>query len=177
MLAPCVKRRNNRIGKALPSVPGMAGWKARRDGERGVEKKHPILRPTREVASALVNFAAVFGLQLLVYVHQRWRRGRRRQNGKTKPMCLIGTMVRVLTNDYHLDLPERSAVKSLEYEAPRRVAHTAAVCLSHECGQRGEIRTGEFVSQDFLPRWLYLYVHIASCSKPDAWWPGAGSNR
>ena len=78
-------------------------------------------------------------------------------------MSLSRFMVRVLSDDDHLHLVERTQVEGIEDQSSRRIARSGVVFLSDGGGQLCEVRLLELLLQVFLPGWLYLYVNRSLC--------------
>ena len=75
-------------------------------------------------------------------------------------MSLSWFVIGVLSDDNHLYLVERTQIKGIEDETPRRIAGTSSILLSHRLGELFEIRFLKLTLQVFLPCGFYLDIHV-----------------
>ena len=90
-----VEHLDDLVGELLPADLGMAVGLSGHDSEGSIEQKYPLVGPGFEVA-VIGNVAAQIIVQFLVNILQRRRDTDARLYGKTQPVRLLGTMVRVL---------------------------------------------------------------------------------
>lgn len=98
-LALLIRNFDDLVSKLLPPTFGMGIRLSLLDGKAGIQKENSLLSPTSQVS--------VFGpfelylwicLEILVDVHQGWRRPSWGQDTKAKPVCLVWPMIGVLSD-------------------------------------------------------------------------------
>ena len=146
------------IGKLLPTLALVRTCLMGTDGERGIEQEHPLVGPTGEV-SARRDVDAQVALDFLEDVLKGRREGHAVVHGETESVCLSGTVVRVLPNNHHLSLMERTEVEGIENEFPRRIDGRCAVFCTHKIGEADEIVLFKFGGKLLFPAFFYLYIH------------------
>jgi hypothetical protein len=75
-------------------------------------------------------------------------------------MSLSWFVIGVLSDDHYLYLIERTQIKGIEYETPRRIADAGSILLSHRLGELFEIRLLKLSLQVFFPCGFYLDIHV-----------------
>ena len=73
-------------------------------------------------------------------------------------MGLAHTVIRVLTQDDHLDLIKWGAVESIEDEVARREACTRGVLCMNKADEFAKVRFGKLVAQYSFPGWLDIHI-------------------
>ncbi len=119
-------------------------------GEGRVEEEHPLRRPGVEAPMGR-RLDAEVGLQLLEDVPQRWRLRHARTDGEAEAVGLAGAVVRVLTEDDHLDLLERGEVQCGEHLVVGGVDGVLRPLVSHESLKLGPVGLGQLRPQDRVP--------------------------
>ena len=99
--------------KHVPAEFGMAGRRMLSNGERGVQQQHTLFRPWREVAR-FRHIAPQIGGHLFIYVAQARRQFFADGHGKREAHCLIGPMVRVLTQNHHANIARGTRRKRVQ---------------------------------------------------------------
>ena len=141
---------NDGIGKLFPAVPLVRPGLMGADGECGVEQQHALFRPAAQAAGGGHGAAQVVGYFLKDVLQRRGKShtvGHREAQAFRLPLLVI----RVLPEDYHLDLVERAKVEGIENLPPRRVAHALPVLRVHKVDELPEIRRGKLVAQPLVP--------------------------
>lgn len=176
MFALCGQRLDGCIGERLPSFTLVTAGLSGLYGERGIEEEDTLIGPTSKVATVrkrgrarrlrkgrtVSSWLAVFVVELLVDVLERWRWLDTLLHAETQAMRLIRTMVRILSEDDDLDFVKRCAIEGLEDLLARRIAYACLVCIPDKLGQDLEIRAVKLRLQHLLPGRFYLYVHFVA---------------
>ncbi len=176
MFALCGQRLDGCIGEGFPTFALVAAGLASLYGERSVEEEDALIGPTSQIATirkrggarrlrkgrAVSSWLAVFVVELLVDVLERWWWLDTLLHAETQAMRLIRTMVRILSEDDHLDFVKRRAIEGLEDLLARRIAYARLVCIPDKLGQDLEIRAVKLWLQHLLPGRFYLYVHFVA---------------
>ena len=79
------------------------------------------------------------------------------RHGEAETFGLSGFVVRVLADDDHLHLVERTEVECSKYLFSGRIAGPLTIFVTDEFCERLEIRFFELVGKDFTPRCFNLY--------------------
>lgn len=69
-------------------------------------------------------------------------------------------MIRVLSEEHHLDSVNWAKVEGIEDEPAWRIASSLGIGLAHKICKFGKIGLVKLRLQGLLPRWLNLYVHV-----------------
>ena len=75
-------------------------------------------------------------------------------------MSLSWLVIRVLSDNHHLHLVERTEIEGIEDEMPRRIACGTTVFLMYEIDKTDEILLVELVAKLLAPRLFYLYIRV-----------------
>lgn len=149
-LSPGREMRNHRVGEPFPTVPLMRACAVSLDCERGVEQQHALTRPALKIARGRKRRPRV-GAYFFEDIDQRRRHSHPVGNRETQSVGLSRIMIRILTENHHLHLVERTGVESSENVACRRKHHVRGILLAHERGERCEIRLIKFIGKHLLP--------------------------
>ena len=141
---------NYGIGKLFPAVPLVRPGLMSAYGERGVEQQHALLRPAAQAAGGGHGAAQVVGY-FLKNVLQRRGKSHAVGHREAQAFCLPLLVVRVLPEDYHLDLVEGAKVEGVENLPSRRIAHALPVLRVHKVDELPKIRRGKLVAQPLVP--------------------------
>ena len=68
-------------------------------------------------------------------------------------------MIRILPNNHHFHLIERTQVEGIENQLTRRIADSLRILLPHSLSQLCKIRLLELCAKVRLPSLFYLYIH------------------
>ena len=146
------------IGKFLPTLALVRACLMGTDGECGIEQEHPLVGPTGEV-SARRDVDAQVALDFLEDVLKGRREGHALVHGETESVCLSGTVVRVLSDNHHFGLMERTEIEGVEDEFSRRIDGCRAVFCTHKISETDEIVLFKFGGKLLFPTFFYLYIH------------------
>ena len=116
------------ICEGLPPQRRMAVSLVGTYRQRRVKQQHTLLCPSCQV-SALRNRRSQVLLYLLENVLQRGWELHAVLYRKTQPMGLSWLVIRVLSDDYHLYLIERTQVESIEYQGTWRITCPCRIFL------------------------------------------------
>ena len=141
---------NDGIGKLFPAVPLVRPSLMSAYGERGVEQQHALFCPAAQAARCGHGASQVVGYFLKDVLQ---RRGESHTVGhrEAQAFCLPLLVIRVLPEDYHLDLVERAKVEGVENLPPGRIAHALPILRVHKVDELPEIRRGKLVAQPLVP--------------------------
>ena len=98
-------------------------------------------------------------MNLFVDVDERRRDGGSVRYGEREPHGLSGFVVRVLSDDDHSHLVERTGVEGIKNKTGRREAPTGLILITHIIGEEFEIRFVKLRLQHASPRLLDTDVH------------------
>ena len=146
------------VGKRFPSMPCMRSSLVLSHGECGIEQKHTLLCPSAQTSQA-GDGAPCIVVDLLEDVDKRGRHAYTIFHRETKSLGLSWTMIRILSDDDHLDVVERTEVEGIKYLAPRRVASALRIFRAHERGKPLEVGRSKLLLQHFGPRRMYFNFH------------------
>ena len=138
------------VGELFPSFALVAGSLVCPHGERGVEQQHSLLGPARQIACR-GDWCAQVELYLLENVLQGGRERHSVAYGEAEPVGLARLVVRVLADDYHLHVVERTEVEGVEYLAAWRETGVVEVFLPDESCQVDEVLLLEFPTDVLFP--------------------------
>ena len=113
-LSPIRQSLDGCIGEGLPALALMRTCLASLDGESGIEKKHALIGPSRQVAIGHVHCHSIFLLQFLIDIYERGRRLNAVLDREAQSVSLVRTMIWILSEYHNLDLVEWRAIESLE---------------------------------------------------------------
>ena len=85
-------------------------------------------------------------------------------HGEAKTVRLPWFMIRILSEDDHLDLVEGAMLESVEDEWTRRIDRCLPILLPHEVRELLEIVFLKFVCELFFPALFNFYLHITKKS-------------
>ena len=125
---------NSGIGKLLPSQRRVTVSLMRPDRQRGIQKQHPLFSPARQIAGSGDGCPKV-GLYLLEDVLQGRGKLDAVLHREAQPVGLTRFVIRILSDDHHLHLVERTQVEGIEYQLTRRIAGGLHILLSHRFSQ------------------------------------------
>ena len=158
MLALCGECLDGGIRKLLPAQRRVTVCLMRPHRQRGIQQQHPLFCPARQIACSRDGCAEVC-LNLLEDVLQRRRKHHPVLYGKTQPVSLSWLVIRILTDDDHLHLVERTEVEGIEDQSAGRIAGGLLILLSHGLCQLCEIGLLKLLSEMRPPRGFDLYIH------------------
>ena len=141
---------DRRIRERLPADAVMAVCLMCPHGQHGVQHQHALIRPLFKIP-VIRNRAAEVVMQLLIDVHEGWRDGHLRLHRKAEPMGLSRLVVRILSEDHHLHLFQRSEGKSIENILCRRIDRLRFIFLIDGMIQLFIVRLAEFRLQRLQP--------------------------
>ena len=98
----------------LPTPIRMAVGLVRSYCQAGIEQQDSTISPRRQQATVVWRWlegVRVFDLEELVHILERWRSSCWRSNREAQAMCLVVIVVRILTEDHHLDVGERRVTR------------------------------------------------------------------
>ena len=129
------------------------------NGQGGVEQQYALFCPTCQIPTQRNGCSKVV-LYLLEDVLQRRRKHHPVVHRETQAVGLSWFMIRILSDNHHLHLVERTEIEGIEDQSARWVTGGGIVLLSYPLGQLREIRLLKLLLQMPLPRFLYLYIHV-----------------
>ena len=112
---------NGHVGDLVPAIFGMTVWFSLPNGERGVEKQYPLLRPRRQIAVSLRYRVSILVRKLLVDVHKRRREHDAFPDRKSQSVGLIGVEIGILADDDDFHFLFRSQPKGAIDILERRI--------------------------------------------------------
>ena len=124
--------------------------------ETGVEKEHALTSPTAEIATHR-DKSSRLSLYLLEDIAERGREIDPIIDAETESVGLAHTVIRVLTQDDHLDLVKWRTVEGIEDKA-RREACTRGVLCMNKADEFAKVRFGKLVAQYSFPGWLDIHI-------------------
>ena len=130
-------------------------------GQRGVQQKHALVCPTGKVTAFGYRNAQVV-LNLLEDVLEGRRKCHPVVHREAQAVRLPRSVVRVLPDDHHLRLVERTKVEGIEDQFAGRVYLCTRIFGPHEVGQLDEIVLLKLRLQLLFPGFFYLYIHNQS---------------
>ena len=145
MLAMGSQSLNGSIRKLLPTQGRVAIRLMGSNGQRGIQKQHALLCPTRQITT-LRNGRAQISLYLLEDILQRWRKLDTVLYRKAQSMGLSGLVVGILTDNHHLHLVERTQVKGIEDQFAWRIASILTILCTNRIGESDKIRLVELTN-------------------------------
>ena len=152
VFASFVEHGNHVVGEGFPAQRGVGMRLSGAHGEHGVEQQHALLRPALQIAVFGDLKAGDVLCQLFVNINQGWRHGHAFAHGKSQPVRLVGTMVRVLPEDDHAHLSELGGTEGVEYVGGGRVHNLPGCALVvHAMDNVLEIRLLFFRTDGFVP--------------------------
>src|SRR6266508_6240720 len=182
-LALAVEHFDNGVRELLPTLVLMASSSPGFHGERCIEQEDALLRPVSKMA-VIRRLDPQIIFQLDENILQAGRNIHSRPHGKTKAVRLIRSMVRILTEDDHLDFVERSVIERRKvFRAARVDDFPCRDFLFQEFAQVAHIRPGKLREESRLPRRLYPDAVAAvtrglwSCSRVRGLHPRRGLRR
>lgn len=134
-------------------------------GERGVEQQNPLVCPACEVALCGRYGSAKVAIDLFDDIHQRWGHFYALWHRETQSVGLSGFMVRVLPQDDHLHLVERSVVEGSKDATPGRVTDMLLSLGNEKLFELGKVGCFKLRSQCFQPAGFYLGVCHGAIAK------------
>ena len=124
----------NRIGKLLPALVLMRTGLMRSYRKRSIEQQHPLIGPPGKIA-AHGNRRTDIIVYLLEDILQRRRKRNAVIYRKTKTMRLSRFVIRILPENNHFHLVERTGIKSGEHLAARRIYPRSGILMTHKVGK------------------------------------------
>lgn len=107
-------RADGRVGEFFPSLLGMGIGFSGSHREHGVEQEHPLLGPGGEIAMTPGSNSQVV-MDFFINVLQRWRDSLSSWHGEGKSHGLSWSVIRILSQDDHLDFVQCATVKCMEH--------------------------------------------------------------
>ena len=148
------------IGKTFPAHALMRRRMVGIDCKGGIEQKHTLACPAAQVAVGRHRCAGI-GAYLLENIQQRRRHGHSGRHRKTHAVGLPGAVIRVLPQNHHLHIGQRTGIESGKNFGSRRKHRTRRVFAAYKVGKLSEIFRFKFTGQSCFPAVFYSYVHIA----------------
>ena len=146
------------IGKLLPTQGRMTIRLMGTNGERGIQKEHPLFCLARQITRSRDGFPKI-GLNLLEDVLQRRGKLDAVLHREAQSVGLTWLVVRVLSDNHHLHLVKRTQVKGIEYQLPWRIASILRILRTNRTGEPDKIVFVELTTQILFPALFYLNVH------------------
>lgn len=157
------------VGEFFPAFIAVGGGLVGPDGQDGIEKKHPLVGPVLQIAVAGDRHAQVI-LDFFVHVAQRRRGYDALLHRKAQAVGLSRTVVRILSDDHHLDVVERGGVKGIENVLAGRVNGLASFLFGDQkCFQHRKVGLVEFVREGCLPAFLDAGRYVFCCHFGEYW--------
>ena len=132
------QRLNSGIGKLLPPQLRMTVGLMSANGKRCIKQQHALLGPTGKIARCGDRRTKV-GLNLLEDILQRGRKLDTVLNRETQSVCLSWLVIRILTDNHHLHLVERTQVKGIEYQFAWRIARIMLILCTNRIGEPNKV--------------------------------------
>ena len=149
------------IGKLLPTLLLMRARLMGAYGQGSVQQEHTLVCPTGEVTAFGYGNAQVV-LNLLEDVLEGRREGHSVVYREAQAVRLSRSVVRVLPDDHHLRLVERTKVEGIENQFAGRIYLCTRIFVPHEVGQLDEVVLLKLRLQLLFPGFFYLYIHNQS---------------
>ena len=146
------------VSEDFPALAAVRSRLPSPDRQHRVEQQYTFLRPIHETA-VIGNRAAQIVVKLLVNVSQRRWNGYVGLNGKTEPVGLVRSVVRVLPDDAHLGVCKSRVVEGVKNVVGVGINPPSFVFVNQKLAQILVIILRKFVLQRFFPIVLEENTH------------------
>ena len=121
-----IQNADCRVRKLFPANPSMGIRLVGTHGQNRIQKQHPLICPFCQAAVIRYITSAVV-MELFINIHQRRRNLYIRLHRETKPMRLSVPMIRVLPQNHHFHILQRSKGKRIKNIIRRRENQPALI--------------------------------------------------